>query len=362
MIALFNRFPTLENRLPHTELGVWPTPVDCISGTAIGVDYVYVKRDDITGSAYGGNKVRKLEFLLAEAKRRSAREVMTFGFAGSNHATATAVYANQLGLRGISMLMPQAISHGLRRNLLLSHASGALLKHYGGVRRVAAGALLTSAMRRIKIGVFPMIIPAGGSSPLGICGFVNAALELKKQIDDGTLPAPPVIYVAVGSMGTVAGLAIGLQAAGLNTRIAAIRVIHATMASEDRLKKLFAQTVAYLRRLDTSFPDVRWIPGQVEWRNEFFGSDYAVYTAEGVEAADWFWKQTGLALDGTYSAKGLAALVHDARSGRLAGQTPLFWNTFNSRPAFDAVNELDYKQLPPAFHRYFEEDVQPLDR
>ena len=129
MIPLFERYPGMKDKLDHVPLGSFPTPVESLErlGREIGVNDLYVKRDDLSGEAYAGNKVRKLEFVLARVLAKGAKEVLTFGYAGSNHATATAVYAEQLGLRSISMLLPQPNADYVRRNLLLSYRCNAEL-------------------------------------------------------------------------------------------------------------------------------------------------------------------------------------------------------------------------------------------
>ncbi len=122
---LLRRFPALANRLPHTPIGVFPTPLRELDslraalGESGGPSAIYLKDDGVSNPIYGGNKVRKLELVLAEAVRRGATEVMTFGFAGSNHATATAVHAATLGLRSISMLLPQANAPYVAKNLFI---------------------------------------------------------------------------------------------------------------------------------------------------------------------------------------------------------------------------------------------------
>lgn len=126
MIPLFKQYPLLEDKLPYVALGDFPTPVEKLDrlGADIGVDHLYIKRDDLSGKVYGGNKVRKLEFLLGHALRTEVKTVLTFGFAGSNHAVATAIYAHHVGLKSISMLMPQPNAHYPRRNLLMGYYCG----------------------------------------------------------------------------------------------------------------------------------------------------------------------------------------------------------------------------------------------
>lgn len=331
-------------------------------GGAIGLEALYIKRDDLSGTEYGGNKVRKLEFLLADALRCRAREVLTFGYAGSNHATATAIYAKRLGMRGISMLLPQPNSRAVRRNLLASYHAGAELHEQATRFLLGLDTLLQSIGHAVARGKRPYIVPAGGSSPLGVAGFVNAAIELKRQVENGLMPPPDVIYLPVGSMGSAAGLLIGLKLCGLATRLAAIRVIDSTRANPAALASLTRRTLAFLRRHDSAFPTLEFDDDAFEMRGDYFGERYALYTPAGKEAMELIRAREGIPLDGTYTAKTLAALIGDARGGKLDRKTVLFWNTYNSGDLSRVVAGMDYHALPRRFHRYFEEDVQPLDR
>ena len=215
-LPLFRDYPRLQARLPHVSLGTLPTPVESLDvGGDGGARGLFIKRDDLSGTTYGGNKVRKLEFLFGRILGTGAKEVITIGFAGSNHAVATAIYAKQLGLRCTSLLMPQRNAHYVRRNLLASVHYEARLCGYRNLPLLSAGLVGALCRGKMAHGAFPRVIPAGGSCPAGIIGYVNAAMELRDQIVAGELPEPDVIYVPLGSMGTSAGLAIGLKAAGL---------------------------------------------------------------------------------------------------------------------------------------------------
>ncbi|MBT3294117.1 MAG: pyridoxal-phosphate dependent enzyme [Verrucomicrobia bacterium] len=363
-LPLFRDYPQLATRLPHVSLADVPTPVEKMEavGAAIGLAGLYIKRDDLSGELYGGNKVRKLEFLFGKIMGTRAKEVITFGFAGSNHALATAIYARQLGLKCSSLLMSQVNAHYVRQNLLASHHYGARLCHYPNLALLSlatGGQLLRSWIRH---GALPRLIPAGGSCPLGILGYVNAALELRDQIARNDLPEPDLIYVPLGSMGTAAGLMIGLKAAGMKTRVLPVRVIEEQMASPKRMLRLIRQTVALLATLDPSFPPLTFSDEELCIRNDCIGEGYAQFTAEGVKAADLMKREAGIPMNGAYSAKAFAALVGDAAAGVLTGKRVLFWNTYNSRDLSAVAAGTDYRTLPGGFHRYFEDEVQPLDK
>ena len=363
MIPLFEHFPALHKQLPYAQLADLPTPVEKLSnlGGRIGVEQLWVKRDDLSGRVYGGNKIRKLELLLGEALRSQAREVMTFGFAGSNHASATSVYAKELGLRSISMLMPQPNAEYVRRNLLLSFASCAELHHYDSPAALEIG--IENQLRRHgrKIGREPVVIPSGGSTPLGATGFVNAAMELKAQIGEGLLPEPDYIYSALGTTGTVVGLLVGLRAAGLKTRIKAVRVVGTDFVKEGRVAELFEETVEFLSSLDPKFPRLQLAADDVEIGSDFLGEGYAIFTPAGMEAVAEMAQTEGIQLDGTYTGKTLAALLADAKGRGLEDRVVLFWNTLSSSDFSEIIADIDYRLLPPAFHRYFEKDVQSIE-
>ena len=133
MIPLFEQYPLLQEKLPYISLGEFPTPIQRLDqlGAKLKIGQLYIKRDDLSGKIQGGNKIRKLEFILGSALRSGAKEVITFGGAGSNHALATAIYAQQVGLKSISMLMPQPNANYVRRNLAMSHYYGAELHSCG---------------------------------------------------------------------------------------------------------------------------------------------------------------------------------------------------------------------------------------
>jgi 1-aminocyclopropane-1-carboxylate deaminase/D-cysteine desulfhydrase-like pyridoxal-dependent ACC family enzyme len=370
MIPLFKQYPLLEERLPYVSLGEFPTPVQELErlGMELGVGHLNIKRDDLSGRLYGGNKPRKLEFILGNALRSGAKEVITFGGAGSNHALATAIYARQSGLKSISMLMPQPNARYVRNNLLMSHYSGAKIHSCGAqlesvwnMPLVYLATICQLIRCRLKSGCFPKLIPPGGSSPLGVIGFVNAAFELKEQIANGEMLEPEYIYVACGTMGTAAGLTLGLRVAKLKSRVVSVRVTGEKFVNTRGMLKLINKTNSFIHSLDASFPTFEFSVADVDIRHNYFGKRYALFTKEGMEAVSLIKDREGIKLEGTYTGKTLAALIDDAKRGKLQHNTALFWNTLNSRDFSEAISNLDYHDLPRCFHRYFEEEVQTLD-
>jgi len=272
-----------------------------------------------------------------------------------------AIYADRLGLKCSSYLLPQANAHYVRRNLLASYRHHARL-HACSYFSIAGGVLGGLMRATVQNRALPGFIQPGGSSPLGIVGYINAALELKEQIDAGLIPEPDRIYVPLGSMGTTIGLLLGLKVAGVRSRVMAVRVLEEIFSSPWLLRRRFRATSAFLHGLDPSFPKLDCPMEALEINNDYLGDGYARFTSKDVEAATLMREHCGIIMSGTYSAKAFAALVGDARKGILKDQTILFWNTYNSRDMSAMTDGMDYHLLPRGFHRYFEGDVQALDK
>lgn len=187
-------------------------------------------------------------------------------------------------------------------------------------------------------------------------------MELKEQIIAGEMPEPDFIYVPLGSMGTAVGLTLGLKAAGLKCRVIAVRVIEERFANAKKMTRLFQETASFLRKLDPAFPLPRLGDGDWTVRDDCLGGGYACFTEKAMKAAALMKEKAGIILNGTYSAKAFSALFDDTEKQVLKGKTVLYWNTYNSRDLSLFAAGVDYHHLPSAFHRYFEEDVQPLDR
>lgn len=360
MIDLFRAFPNLKDSLPYTALGKFPTPVQKLSNLSaeFGAD-VYIKRDDLSAVPYGGNKIRKLEFLLGKALVDGKDTVLTFGCVGSNHALATGIYAEKLGLHSVSVLHPQPNSEYARKNLLLSYVNGIEMRHYHSFKKMDKRYRKDMAKRDKDRNV--MVIPAGGSSPLGNIGFVNAAYELKAQIDRGELPVPDVIYVALGTMGTAVGLYLGLRTLGLQTKVVAVRVVDEQYSPENKFVNLYYSTLEELYLVEPDFPNSDYQHEFVELRNGYIGDGYACFTPDGIATVKWLKRFEDVILEPTYTGKAFAALIDDINSGILKNKNVLFWNTYNSHDLSDMIKGVDYHELPHDFHSYFETEVQKMN-
>ncbi len=350
---LLERFPGLASRLPRVTLTTLPTPIEPLErlGRERGIARLWIKRDDMSGTLYGGNKPRKLEFLLGAAQAAGRRSVMTFGGIGTHHGLATTICARAVGLRTILVLIPQPVTAHVRRCLLLDHAYGAEIHLARNVGDVVRRGLLLLARGRLR-GDVPAIVPTGGTSAVGSAGYVNAALELAAQVASGTMPEPDAIFVPLGSGGTLAGLALGLRLAGLRTRVVGVLVTDILPPSPARLARLAR---ACARRLAPDVPAVAIDAGDFDVVRDFVGPGYGAPTPAAEEARDLLGRLEGIGLETTYTAKCLAALLHLAGTPPYRNRTLLFWNTFSGVDPGAALPALpDPRTLPPALHRFFE--------
>lgn len=360
---MFSRCPALREGLSHVPLGAFPTPVERLDGLAreLGIGDLWVKRDDRSGVAYGGNKVRKLEFWLAEALRHRAREVITLGAVGSNHALATTLYARALGLQTTLVLTPQPVSRHVRTTLLADHAFGARILVADDFADAERQARRLVEERAAETGIEPYVIPLGGTSPMMAAALMDAGLELAMQAFQKEVPLPDAVFVALGSMGTAAGIALGLAVAETATEVRAVRVTPESLASAEGFDGLLDLACDAACGLDSHCGCRVSVEPHATVVEGYFGNGYGEYSPEGLEAARLA-RGAGLVLDGTYTAKAFAALVAAARTGEFRDKTVLFWNTFNSVDLAPAIDGTDYHDLPEPLHVYFEGDVQPLDR
>lgn len=348
---LQSRFPGIASGLPRVPLASLPTTVRqcrlCLGDTEATI---WIKEDDRTSALYGGNKVRKLEYLFGRIGARRVDRVATYGTVASNHALATAIYSHKLGYAATCFLGHQTKTALARAALNMHVRTGSELVVFGGsyVKRIAT-------QRRHLWHRRAAVIPAGGSSWVGTAGFINAGLELADQVANAALPLPNRIYVASGTLGSAAGLAIGLAAAGIDCRIDAVRVSHSTICNEVLLERLMKKTSIMLNRIDPSFPRDAWQRARIVLRHEFFGPGYAKGTTETATAIRIAEQQAGLSLETTYTGKAMAALVADLPRCAARGERQLFWNTYHSRslPVSDDAAEKP-SALPDAFRAYFD--------
>ena len=304
-LPLLRRFQDLTT-IPRAPLGAFPTPVQRI--TFASGRSLWVKRDDQTSTFCGGNKVRALEWLLGRVQTDDV--VLTVGPRGSTHALATAIHTSRRHARTIVVRWSQEMNPVAERVAeLVANAA-----HTIDTPNVPM-AYAVATWQRLRHQTH--WIPAGGTTPLGMLGHVNAGMELADQVERGECPTPSEIVVPLGTGGTVAGIALGLRIRKLAVPVRAVRVAPRIIASHRRVMRLVARTAAFIERIArTEVPRV--LSADVIVEDRFFGGGYGRPLLNPPDAKP-------LLLDDTYSRKAFAA------AAAVGSDNALFWLTFDGR-------------------------------
>lgn len=304
------------NHLPRRRIALLPTPLEQLPrlGALLGGLQLFVKRDDQTGLAFGGNKTRKLEFLIAEALANGAETVITTGAVQSNHCRQTAAAAARFGLKCVLVLAGEVPPQS-SANYLLDQVLGAEIVFCDPDQRdQALKAAFDSAW---EAGARPYLVPYGGSSPTGAAAYVLALQEL---LDQDLIP--DWIIFASSSGGTQAGLAAGAKLMDFRGRILGISVDEPAEELQARAADLAGET------LDRLGEKHKFAAGEIEVNDQYLGGGYGVMGAAEKEAIELFARYEGLLLDPVYTGRAAAGLIDLARQGQFsAGQKVLFWHT-----------------------------------
>ncbi|MDO9710964.1 D-cysteate sulfo-lyase [Paracraurococcus lichenis] len=294
-------------RFPRVRLGHLPTPLEPMERLTkhLGGPKLWIKRDDCTGLSTGGNKTRKLEFLMADALAQGADLVITQGATQSNHARQTAAACARLGLACHILLEDRTgytdPAYARSGNVLMDKLHGATVsRRPGGADMQAEMETVAEEMR--AAGRRPYVIPGGGSNPIGALGYVNAAQELVTQASDMGLRIDHVVH-ATGSAGTQAGLVAGLVALNSGIPVLGIGVRAPKPKQEANVLALAERTIAHLGLP----PLVK--PEHVVANCDYVGQGYGLPTQGMVEAVRLVAEQEGILLDPVYSGKGMAGLI-----------------------------------------------------
>lgn len=324
---------------PRLMIAQTPTPLHALTSLRAALPAncprLLIKRDDLTGLALGGNKARKLEYLLADARAQGADTLITCGAAQSNHALQTAAAARSHGfsVRCILYGTPPATGTRPTGNLLLHDLLETPIRwvrmQQGETRREQAlrRGLHEEAEMVRAAGGRPYVIPTGGSTPVGALGYVNAAQEVDRQLrEQGDGPAD-ALFFASGSGGTHAGLACGAQLAGWHTAVIGVEIDPIPREPDGdspyarAVRQITEATAALLRSPARTDDKIVLCP-------DFAGPAYGVSTPEGQEAIRLLARTEGIFLDPVYTGKAFAALLAALRQEQFrADQTVLFWHT-----------------------------------
>jgi L-cysteate sulfo-lyase len=315
-----------------------PTPLEHLPRLSkhLGGPDIYVKRDDCTGLASGGNKTRKLEYSMADAASVGADTIVTVGAVQSNHVRQTAAAACKLGLKCEVLLEHRVVDpsepYATSGNVLLDKIFGANLREYPG------GTDFDKAMAEVADEVTanggkPYIIPGGASNKVGALGYVNCAIELLEQINAWGLDIGHIV-TATGSAGTQGGLIVGLKALQSDIPLLGIGVNAPREVQEEKVYQLACETAEYIGK-----------PGCVAREDvvancDYVGAGYGVPTESMNEAVLMLARYEGLLFDPVYSGKALAGMIDQIRNGSLSSGNIVFLHTGGSAALFAYADQL----------------------
>ncbi|MDO8681245.1 MAG: D-cysteine desulfhydrase family protein [Acidobacteriota bacterium] len=319
-------------RQPRIPLAVLPTPIydatrlrDALGGPA-RCPRVLIKRDDLTALGLGGNKARKLEYLVADAQSQGAATLITTGAVQSNHARMTAAAACVAGMRCVLVLTTTVDEPAMAGNLLLDRLYGASVRLVPSVDPMLAVGQDEAVVAEVvadeeAAGRRPYVIPIGGSSGIGVFGYVGGTAELVEQLDAMGV-SPTRLYFASGSRGTQAGLTLGAKLCGASYEVTGIAVSAGEPEKIERAKRIAndaATRLGLTERVD--LPDLVTDQG-------FIGEGYGIPTDAGLEAIRVLARTEAILLDPCYTSKGMAALIQHVRAGKLSpAETVVFLHT-----------------------------------
>ncbi|CAM4449347.1 D-cysteine desulfhydrase [Klebsiella africana] len=324
---------SLQNltRFPRLELIGAPTPLEYLPRLSdhLGRE-IFIKRDDTTPLAMGGNKLRKLEFLAADALREGADTLITAGAIQSNHVRQTAAVAAKLGLHCVALLENPI---GTRAENYLSNGNRLLLDLFNTQVEMCDAltdptAQLDELATRIEAqGYRPYVIPVGGSNALGALGYVESALEIAQQCEDAVEISS--VVVASGSAGTHAGLAVGLEQLMPQAELIGVTV---SRSVADQLPKVVAlqQAVANSLELQAKAEIILW--------DDYFAPGYGTPNDDGMAAVKLLAQLEGILLDPVYTGKAMAGLIDGITQKRFKDEGPILFVHTGGAPALFAYH------------------------
>jgi D-cysteine desulfhydrase family pyridoxal phosphate-dependent enzyme len=324
--------------IPRIRLAQLPTPLDDAPRLteALGGPRILLKRDDLTGLALGGNKARKLEFLLADALAQGADTVITTGAVDSNHCRMTAAAAARLGLKCVLLLGAKDDHPAIQGSLLLDHLFGAEVYFYDARAGLAGNRILPRLAEYVRDrGDRPYAFASGGSVGRGALGYALMYEELALELDQAGVTADYVVF-ASGSSGTHAGLLLGEALVGSRFTVLAINVDEPVNDElEARTRSVYAEGAEIL-----GLPWSRPMP-PLDLRAGYVGEGYGILSDPGAEAIRLLARTEGVLLDPVYTSKAMAGLIDLIRRGEIGpDKTVVFVHTGGTPALFTQARTL----------------------
>ena len=330
------------SRFPRVSLAHLPTPLEPLTNLskALGGPTLFIKRDDCTGLGTGGNKTRKLEFLIADAIENGADTLITQGAVQSNHARQTVAAGAKHGM-GCEILLENRTGSTERDylesgNVFLDRLFGANVTHFPADTNMDA-AMQEKAEELKSSGKKPYIIPGGGSNEIGALGYVNCAIETLTQANDRGLKIDHFV-TATGSAGTQAGLVLGLEATNSGIPLLGIGVRAPKEKQEENVYNLACRTAIHMGLAEDTVAREKVIAD-----SNYVGGGYGVPTDSMIEAVTLMARHEAILMDPVYSGKGLAGLIDYIRQGRFGkDENVVFLHTGGSAALFGYLDTFNF--------------------
>lgn len=337
--AIGNLHVNLFNQ-PRERIASLPTPFQFLPRLTaeLGGPRIYIKRDDLTGLAFGGNKTRKLEYLLADAKAKQATHLITFGADQSNHVRQTAAAARIGGMESVMILDSKVPNPDIQGNLLLDALLGARWKLIES--RDERDEVLEEAIGEIRaLGGREYVIPGGGSNAIGSFGYISAMLELSYQLWDAGV-SPKAMYFGSGSGGTQAGIELGTRMFGLGN-IARGVIVSPGVDPKREIIATIADEAATMLGIPNPVK-----PEEITLLDGYVGEGYGVATPAALEAIDLLAKTEGILLDSVYTAKAFSGMIAEIREKQFEVTDSVIFLHTGGQPALFAKRN-DLKPILP---------------
>lgn len=350
---LFEEFPELAENISRVSLGKYPTPVQPMDkiGRSLDLRSLWIKRDDLDSDEFSGNKIRVMELLLGEAKKRGCELLVSMGALGSNQILSSVIFGRKLGFEVEGVYFEQPLHGYVKRHLLVGSSLGTkmLFSPSPGVTPLYAGYRWLKA--RIR-GRKPYFIPTFGSHPLCVLGYVNAGIEFVRQMRAGLCPQPDVVYVTLGTGGTYAGILLAFKLMGLDAKVIGVRITDLIVCNEYIIANILNRTVKYMKKRGAEIGGLKFKGGELAIEHNFFGGEYARSTPEAEEAIKRVWEKENLILDSTYTGKTFACLLKHSEKGLLKGKNVLYWHTLNGVDLRARIAGTSLDCLPEKIRKY----------
>jgi len=340
---IFDLLPELSQHLDWLSLNLVNAPVQKVND--FDHEHFWIKRNDLINDDYAGNKLARLEFILADVLKQKKSHVITFGGTGSNFCLAVAIFCQKLGLKCTLCLFEQPVTEQVQQHIKLFHHFGANIDYIPGILKSSINFYLRHRFSERNA----YFIAPGGATILGTIGAINSALHLKQQIDNGDLPEPDYVICPTASNCGMAGLILGFLLTDLKTEVIGVRTGRdylgpIALNTPDTVKRTVIKTYRYLqdkanltKKIDIVQPTII---------NDFFGSGYGYPTEQGQSASNIFKQKLNIELEATYTAKTGAALLALLKKQQYTHKNLLYWHTYHHKDYKALTDTINIADLP----------------